>query len=210
MKVVALLNEKGGSGKTTVSLNLATALHRQGKKVVLVDADPQGTLRDWRAASPEGANLPPVVALDRPQMLGTLDTLNADFVVIDTPGKADTISAMAIRKANVALIVIQASAADIWAAAATVKMINTRLELGIKLDVAFLVNRVVKNTRLTREIIGGEWNEYKLDQLTATVGNRTVFAQSLADGLSVYDHPNAEARAEIDAILAELEAARWL
>lgn len=50
MKVVALLNEKGGSGKTTISLNLATALHRQGRKVVLVDADPQGTLRDWRAA----------------------------------------------------------------------------------------------------------------------------------------------------------------
>lgn len=210
MKVVALLNEKGGSGKTTVSLNLATALHRQGKKVILVDADPQGTLRDWRAASPEGANLPSVVALDRPQMLGTLDTLNADFVVIDTPGKADTISAMAIRKADVALIVIQASAADIWAAAATVRMINTRLELGGRLDVAFLVNRVVKNTRLTREILGGEWNEYKLDQLTATVGNRTVFAQSLADGLSVYDHANAEAKAEIDAILAELETARWL
>ena len=143
-------------------------------------------------------------------MLNSLDTLNADYAIIDTPGKADTISAMAIRKANVALIVIQASAADIWAAAATVKMVNTRIELGGKIDVAFLVNRVVKNTKLTNEIVAGEWNEYHIDQLTATVGNRTVFAQSLSDGMSVYDYDNADAKREIDALITELEAARWL
>lgn len=54
MKVIALLNEKGGAGKSTVAINLACALHRQGRKVVLIDADPQGTARDWREASPEG------------------------------------------------------------------------------------------------------------------------------------------------------------
>ena len=90
MKIIAVLNEKGGTGKSTVSTNLATSLHRAGKKVVLVDADPQGTARDWREASPEGADLPPVVALDRPQLLiGSLPTLAGnDYVVIDGPAKA--------------------------------------------------------------------------------------------------------------------------
>ena len=57
MKVVALLNEKGGSGKSTIALNLACALHRQGRRVVLIDADPQGTARDWREASPADVDL---------------------------------------------------------------------------------------------------------------------------------------------------------
>jgi len=52
MKIISLMNEKGGTGKTTLATNLATALHREGKKVILVDADPQGSARDWREASP--------------------------------------------------------------------------------------------------------------------------------------------------------------
>ena len=85
----AVINEKGRSGKSTVATNLAALLHRQGKRVVLVDADPQGTARDWRAARPEGTNLLPVIALDRPQMISSISTLAADYVVIDGPTSKD-------------------------------------------------------------------------------------------------------------------------
>ena len=101
MKIIALLNEKGGSGKSTLSINLASALHRRGKKVVLVDADPQGTARDWRESSPENADLPSVVALDRPELLlSSIKSLNADWLIIDTPAKAERMSANVIRIAN--------------------------------------------------------------------------------------------------------------
>ena len=93
MKIIAIVNEKGGTGKSTISTNLATALHRRGSKVVLIDADPQGTARDWREGSPEGANLPPVIALDRPQMLNSISALDADYVVIDGPAKAEAMAA---------------------------------------------------------------------------------------------------------------------
>jgi len=210
MKIIALLNEKGGSGKTTVSTNLATALHRRGMKVILVDADPQGTARDWRETSPEGANMPTVVAMDRPQMLTQLDALNADIVIIDTPAKAESMSAVAIRVAHIAIVVIQPCAADIWACAATISMIQAKLDLGGKLDVAFLTNRVAKHTKLAKEIQSGTWNEYGFDQLTTTIGNRTVFAQALSDGLSVYDYANDGAKADIDTLIKELESAQWL
>ena len=62
MKIIAIVNEKGGTGKSTISTNLATALHRRGSKVVLIDADPQGTARDWREGSPEGAHQDPGAA----------------------------------------------------------------------------------------------------------------------------------------------------
>lgn len=210
MKLIALINEKGGSGKSTLATNLATALHRRGKKVVLVDADPQGTARDWRAASPEGADLPPVVALDRPQLLASIPTLAADFVVIDTPAKAEAMAAGVVRVANLALIVIQPSGADVWASAATVKLVRQKLDVGGQIDAAFVVNRTSGTTKLSKLIKGGEWNEYGFDQLEATLGNRVAFAQALTDGVSVYDLHDASAKAEVDAVISELEAARWL
>jgi chromosome partitioning protein len=210
MKIIAIVNEKGGTGKSTAATNMATALHRRGKRVVLVDADPQGTARDWRAASPEDADLPPVVALDRPQMLTAITALAADYVIIDTPAKAEAMAAGVIRVAHVALVVIQPSGADIWASAATVKLIRSKLDVGGKIDAAFLVNRVKTGTKLAGLVKGGDWNEYGLEQLTATIGDRTVYAQALTDGVSVYDLANSDAKADIDAVLAEMEAARWL
>jgi chromosome partitioning protein len=212
MKIIAVLNEKGGTGKSTLSTNIATALHRAGKKVVLVDADPQGTSRDWREASPPDADLPPVVALDRPQMLvGSLPTLSAnDFVIIDGPAKAGDMAASIVRVAHVALIVIQPSGADIWASAATVKLIRSKIDVGGSIDAAFLVNRTSGSTKLTKQMLTGEWNEYGIDQLDSTIGNRVAFAQALTDGISVYDLADSQAKAEIDFVIQELEKAKWV
>jgi chromosome partitioning protein len=210
VKILALMNEKGGSGKSTLATNLATALHRRGRRVVLVDADPQATARDWRAASPEGVDLPPVVALDRPQMLSSIPTLAADIVVIDTPAKAEAMAAGVVRVADVALIVIQPSGADVWASAATVKLLQSKLDVGGRIDAAFLVNRASGVTKLSKQIREGGWNEYGFDQLDSTLGNRVSFAQALTDGVSVYDLADAAAKAEVDAVITELEDARWL
>lgn len=209
--VIAVLNEKGGSGKSTIATNLATAFHRRGgKRVVLVDADPQGTARDWRAASPEGADLPPVIALDRPQMLGSISTLAADLIVVDTPAKAEAIAAAVVRIAHIGLVVIQPSGADIWASAATVRLINGKRELGGQIDAAFLINRASSSTKLSQLVQAGDWNEYGLDQLDAVVSNRASFARAMTDGLSVYDTADGQAKAEIDLVIAEMEAAKWL
>ena len=211
MKIIACINEKGGSGKSTIACNLATALHRKGQRVVLVDADPQGTARDWRAASPEGADLPPVVAIDRAQNLeGALKALGADVAVIDGPAKAESMTAAILSVADVALIVIQPSGADVWASAAPVRMVRQKLELGGKIDAAFLVNRTAGNTKLSKLIKDGEWNEYGLDQMAATVGNRVAFAQALTDGVSVFDLADTAAQSEITNIINELEEAKWL
>ena len=61
--IISVLNQKGGSGKTTISSNLAHAIALDGHKVLLVDSDPQGSLRDWNEAN--GEELLPVVGLDR-------------------------------------------------------------------------------------------------------------------------------------------------
>ena len=211
MRVIALLNEKGGSGKSTVAINLACAMHRAGLRVVLIDADPQGTARDWREASPEGANLPPVVILDRPDLLlNSLKTLSADIAIIDTPAKAEKMSANVVRIAHVAIVPVQPSNADLWASAAAVKLIQSKRDVGGEIEAAFLATRVSSSTNLSKEILRGTWNEYGIDMLNQAISNRVSYAQSLSDGVSVYETRDGQAKAEIDLILQELEAAGWL
>lgn len=212
MKIIACINEKGGCGKSTVAINIASYLHRQGKKpVVLVDADPQGTARDWRAASPDGADLPPVVAIDRAANLaGALRTLNAEYLVIDAPAKAGDMAAAIVSVSDIALIVLQPSGADVWASAAAVRLIQRKRAIGGAINAAFLVNRAAGNTKLSRLIKSGEWNEYSLDQMDSVIGNRAAFAQALTDGLSVFDLSDAAAKREIESAIKELEDAKWL
>ena len=99
MPIIAVLNEKGGSGKTTISTNLARGFQLNGHQVLLVDSDPQGSARDWYAAAGEDNNLPPVVGLDRPALFKELPTLskNTDWVIIDGAPQLEDIAVAAIK-----------------------------------------------------------------------------------------------------------------
>lgn len=211
MKIIALLNEKGGAGKSTIAINLACALHRQGRRVVLIDADPQGTARDWREASPEGLDLPPVVPLDRPEvLLASINTLNADIAIIDTPAKAEKMSASVVRIADIALIPVQPSGADVWASAAAVKLVQQKKDVGGNIEAAFIATRVSGNTNLSKEILKGDWNEYGVDMMQQSISNRVSYAQAITDGVSLYETKDGQAKAEIELIIQELENAGWL
>lgn len=213
MNVVSIVGQKGGSGKSTVASNLAAGLHRSGKTVLIIDADPQATLIDWHAARPDGVDLPPVIAATTAKdVQAAIKAAKADVVVIDTPGRAASLSEAVIGLSGVALIVVQPSAPDLWAAAQTCAQVQAAKKAGVDVSAAFLVNRLQPNTRMATEFAKGEWNDNEgIEVMESTIGNRTAFAIAFADGVSVYETTGADAaRAEIDLLIKELEDAQWL
>ncbi len=206
--IVSVLNPKGGSGKTTLSVNLARAFREFGRSVLLVDTDPQGSARDWHAAHTQ--NPIDLVALDRPAALRTLETVSRgyDLVVADGAAKLEDMIAAAVRVSDWILIPLQPSPYDVWAVSDLVDLVAARREVtGGVPNAAFVVTRRIEGTRLgedVREALA----EYPLPTFRASVVQRQVYPRTAAGGGTVFDPDgNAPARSEMLAVAAELLAA---
>ena len=205
-KIIAVLNQKGGAGKTTLSTNLARALQLGGDKVLLVDSDPQGSARDWNAAG--NGELLPVIGLDRPTLAKDIQAIrdNQDWIIIDGAPQIAELAVAAIKCADLILIPVQPSPYDVWACEDLVDIIKTRQEVANgKPKAAFVISRVIKNTQLSKEI-GEALEGYGLPVFKHFTSQRVIFPKSAATGLTVMDADElGEAAAEIRAIAQELK-----
>lgn len=206
MAVISVLNPKGGSGKTTLTTNLAQALHLRGNKVLIVDSDPQGSARDWHAASE--ANPLPLVSLDRANNIKTLSSMTGsyDHIVLDGAAKLEDIIAAAIKASDFILIPVQPSPYDIWAASDLVDFIKARQEVTEgSPKAAFVITRHIEGTRLGDDVRKA-LDEYDLPVFRTAITQRQVYPQTASEGRTVLDGDNAKARDEIGALADELIA----
>lgn len=205
MPTISILNPKGGSGKTTLTINLARALHDRGRKVLLVDTDPQGSAKDWHAANE--SNPVPLVAMDRAGNLKTLPNIAKDYeiVLIDGAAKLEDVLAAAIKQSDIVLIPISPSPLDLWAVRDLVDMIKMRHEVTDgKPQTAFVITKAVQGTKLATEI-EGVLKDSGFGLLSVPLMQRQVYPQTTADGLCVLDSNNAEAKAELNALTDQIE-----
>lgn len=144
--IVGVLNQKGGVGKTTLSVNLAASLARGGSRVLLIDADPQGSALGWAAAR-QSDPLFSVVWLPRPTVHKEIAQIGHgyDHIIIDGPPRVTDLARSAIMASDVVLIPVQPSPYDIWAADEVVKIIDEAKVYNEKLKSAFVVNRKYGN-----------------------------------------------------------------
>lgn len=202
--IIAVLNQKGGAGKTTTSTNLAVALQQAGSKVLLIDSDPQGSARDWNEAN--GGELLPVVGMDRETLPADLKAIQGgyDFVIIDGAPQIAKLAAAAVKVADLVLIPVQPSPFDIWAASDLVELVKARQEVTDGQPVAaFLISRAIKNTKLSGEI-NEALEEYGFPVLKNGITQRVIYPTTASSGETVFSQPGNPAIAEIEAIAEEI------
>ncbi len=189
MKVISILNQKGGVGKTTISVNLASAIAKKGKSVLLVDADPQGSALDWFASrSDEMEPLFPVVGCAKPNLHKTIPDLGKgrDVVVIDGAPRVTDLARAAIMASDLVLIPVQPSPYDVWAAEEVVKLIKEAQIYRPEIQAAFVINRKIAKTAIGRDIVDA-LEGFEIDVLDSTLSQRVVYAESAAVGVAVFE-----------------------
>lgn len=209
MFTIAVASLKGGVGKSTVSLNIASTLQDAGHKVLIVDLDSQGTCRAWASvAADAGRDGPPVIAIDGRSLRRDLARIAAgvDVVVIDTPPRIGAEVRAAMLVADLVLMPITPGAADVWALRETVEVFDDALTIKPELVARIVLNRAGRTalSSVTKQAIGA----LSIPALDSVLSERVAFGEATARGQGVVTYePDGKAAAEVSKLVKEALAA---
>ncbi len=209
-KVVTVLSQKGGAGKSTLTMQLAGGLARRGKRVAIIDLDPQETALRWARAAASANPFPAAVT----QLAGAPDGLpaavkaagrEADVILLDCPPSIEHAATLAsLQVADVALVPVVPSPADLWSTKGAERLILQVQASRKGLKAALVPNRVLR-TNLAWDVLE-VMRDFTLPVLGAALSQRNAFAQSAVVGGTVYQlgRAGSEAAREVDKLVVEV------
>ena len=212
MQTVALLARKGGTGKTTLAVHLAVLAASTGRRVLLVDTDPQRSAGDWwRVRKTDDPQLVECAVKRVPAVLDAARADGVDLVVVDTRPSVEADTADIARLADIVLIPTRPGILDLRAIAATVEvMLAARPRAGTMIVLnAVPAGRGIGENTLTVEARAA-LEAYRLPVAEVSIGNRQAFAHALIDGRSVTEfEPDGKAARELRKLFKHMEGILW-
>jgi chromosome partitioning protein len=184
--IVSFLNQKGGVGKSTLSINVAACLAMLGQRVLLIDADKQGTASYWASLRDETAFQ--IVSMARENMARDALKLAADFdfTIIDGPPQAETISRSCIVASDLVVVPIEPGGASRWSSELTVRQLKEAQELKPTLKCGFVVSRKIGATVLGRDtrIMAADAG---IPMFDTDIEQRIAYAEALTMGKTIFE-----------------------
>ena len=198
MKILALIAQKGGSGKTTLSVHMAVCATRQNLRTALIDLDPQGSAYDWNESRDDGDKLDAIKA--NPGQLAALlkqaKAAGADLVIVDTAPHSDSAAAIAAQLADFVLIPCRPARFDLKAIGSTAQITNLA-----KTRAAVVINAAPRG-RLAEEARAA-LQQQGISVIEPVLHHRAAYSHAVIDGRSVHEYePDGKAAAEIDELFA--------
>lgn len=186
MTIIALVGNKGGAGKTTLAVNVATGIERRGSVAVL-DADPQRSSLQWRAMSTRNNALPVFDAVEGLTFKARQQAGQYDYLLIDCPPSVEAAQTQeALRLCDVALIPVQPSPLDLWATVHIEREVESAREKNPNLRALLVINQLEPRTRLS-QIVRQGLDELGLPATQTAIRRRMAYRASALEGKSVHD-----------------------
>ncbi len=205
-KVIALVGNKGGAGKTTLCVNLAAALADK-HSVAILDADPQQSSSQWYEIAEHATSVGVINASDN--ISKNLQNLENDYsyVLIDCPPSVHSSQMQqALRVANLAIIPVQPSPLDLWATVHVEEEVALASEDNPVLKSLLLINQFESRTQLSR-LMHRALAELTLPAAQTSIKRRVVYRNSFLEGRTVHDigRRGEAASEEIFQLIQEME-----
>lgn len=206
MKIIGIVQVKGGAGRSTVATNIAGELNKTARTILLDTDLPQGTAASWAALRKEQDQAVPIETVEsHRELVAKVERLKplADYLVIDGPPRLAEMTRAILLLADLCLVPIGASPAEVWATSDLRALIDDAQKVR-RVNARLIWTRFRHYTTLAQELSHEAEKALGLHALKSTLGYRVAYAEALGQGRTAAEVGDPHAREEIQALTAEV------
>ena len=205
--ILAVVNQKGGTGKSTVATNIASCFAAEGREVLLIDADPQHTALDWRADRPNDQPLLQAIGLPIRNLHQELEPFRRKYevIIIDGGGRITATARAAVMASDFIIVPILPGKPDLLSTQDFFREVINEVTAVKDIQGAILINQVQTGTLINREV-REHLKELHYPVFDTVLHLYVAYKEAMAAGLSVIEYdPKSKAAQEMAAFFHELE-----